>query len=382
MYFRDKRYNCSPRIVTKWVLTMHKWERETMGKGQNALARVGIAGLGRSGWRIHSRGLERLPEKFRIVAVADADAARRAEAAAKFGCRTYADFDSLVEDADVELLCVATPSHLHPEHAIQALRAGKDVVCEKPMAPSAAAADRMIAAAREAGRVLAVFQNKRYAPDFVKVRQVIASGKLGRIVMIRFALHLFGRRWDWQTLKKFGGGSLNNNASHHLDQLLLLFGDAEPEVFCHLERVLTSGDAEDHVKVILRAPDSPMIDLEMTNACPYPQESWLVMGTRGGLTGNAEGLRWKYTDFDKLLPRSVDPNPTPDRSYNAEELPWEEETWQAPQHAMPSESVCEATRFYADLYETLRHGAPLVITPESVRRQVAILEKCHQLCPL
>ena len=353
-----------------------------MSEGQDTLISVGIAGLGRSGWRIHGRGLERLPDKFTVVAVADADVARQEEATAKFQCRAYANFDALVEDADVELLCVATPSHLHCDHTIQALQAGKNVVCEKPMATSTADADRMMGAARRADRLFTVFQNKRYTPHFLKVREVIASGKLGRIVMIRYAAHLFGRRWDWQTLKKYGGGSLNNNASHNLDQLLLLFGESEPEVFCHMERTLTSGDAEDHVKAILRAPGAPMIDLEMTNACPYPQESWLVMGTCGGLTGSANALRWKYTDFDKLPPRPVDPTPTPDRSYNAEELSWTEETWQAPEHGMPAESVYEATRFYTDIYDAMRRGAPLVVTPESVRRQVAILEKCHQLCPL
>lgn len=343
----------------------------------NNIVRVGIAALGRSGWGIHCNTLEPLTDKYKVVATADMDPARRKEAEEKFGCRTYPDFDSLVADGDIELLVVATPSHLHPEHAIRALEAGKHVVCEKPMAATADDADRMIAAAKKAGRLLAVFQNRRYMPDFQKVREVIASGKLGRIILIRIVVHGFSRRWDWQTLKEYNGGSLNNTGPHFLDQALQLFGDAEPEVFCRLERTLTSGDAEDHCKVILRAEGAPMIDFELTSACAYPQDTWLVMGTNGGLTGNRSGLRWKYVDFEKLPPRPVDRTPLPDRSYNREELPWQEETWE--QHdGGPS----DRTLFYLDLYKTLREGAPLVITPESVRRQIAVLQKCHELSPV
>ena len=130
-----------------------------------------------------------------------------------------------------------------------------------------------------------------YDPDFIQIRKVIASGKLGRIVMIKQTWHSFGRRWDWQTLRKFGGGTLNNTAPHAIDQLLQLFGKKEAQVFCHLERTLTLGDADDHVKIILKAKGQPMIDLELTSACAYPQEHWLVMGTQMSLNGNTLTLK-------------------------------------------------------------------------------------------
>jgi predicted dehydrogenase len=72
----------------------------------------------------------------------------------------------------------------------------------------------------EPGRVLAPFQNRRYEPHFNKVKEIVASGKLGQIVQIRMAWHSFGRRWDWQTLREFGGGQLANNGPHLLDQAL------------------------------------------------------------------------------------------------------------------------------------------------------------------
>lgn len=348
-----------------------------MGRSRNTPVRIGIAGLGRSGWRIHAHAVRPMPERFQIVAVTDPNEQRCREASDEFMCRVHPDFSSLVTDDEVELVVVATPNTLHPPHAIEAMRAGKDVVCEKPMAGSAAEADEIIAVSQRTGKRLAVFQNRRYAAEFLKIQEVIASGKLGRIVMIKISAHGFGRRWDWQTLKEFGGGTLNNTGPHQIDRLLQLFGDAEPEIFCHLERVLTSGDAEDHCKVVFRAPGAPMIDLEITSACAYPQDLWLVMGTQGSLRGSPWKLDWKYVDFSKLPERPVDRTPTPDRSYNSEQYAWIEESWER-----PADEPVEAVRFYEDLYETVRHGKPLFITAESVRRQIAVLETCHELCPV
>lgn len=343
----------------------------------NEVVRVGIAGLGRSGWGIHAATIGAMQEQFRIVAVTDTDPARMKQAADRLGCRTHDTFDSLIADEAVELVVVATPSHLHESNAIQALRAGRDVVCEKPMATSLEEADRMIAAAEETGRTLAVFHNRRYDAGLMKTQEVIRSGVLGRIVLIRIVAHHFGRRWDWQTLKEQGGGSLNNTGSHFLDQALTLFGGADPEIFCHLEKTLTSGDTEDHCKILLRAPGEPMLDLEFTSCCAFPQDTYLVMGTSGGLTGNVGTVSWKWVDFSGLQPRPVDTVPTSDRSYNREDLPWQEETWTA-----PLDRPSTPTLFYRDLYRTLRQGAPLFVTPESVRRQMAILDHCHRTCPV
>jgi scyllo-inositol 2-dehydrogenase (NADP+) len=339
--------------------------------------RVGIAGQGRSGWDIHARMLEGLGDMYRVVAVADADENRQEEAADRFGCRTYDTLTAMLGDGEVELVVNSLPSYLHPSGTIEALRAGRHVVCEKPMAVRVADADRMIAAAREAGRVLTIFQQRRYAPDFVKVREVIASGVLGRIVTIHLAWQSFGRRWDWQTLYRYDGGSLNNTGPHMLDWALQLFGPGKPEVFCHLERALTLGDADDHVKVILRGEGAPVLDLEITSACAYPQEPWLVMGTQGTLAGTTRELRWKYIDPAQLVPREVDVRPTPDRSYNREDYAWVEETWSASEYEGPGYAG-----FYLDLYRTLREGAPLAVVPEDIRRQVEVLEACHRQCQM
>lgn len=343
----------------------------------HAPIRVGIAGLGRSGWAIHAHLLAPLTDAYRIVAVADDDPSRRAEATTRFACAAYATPDELLADPDVELIVVALPSFLHAPYTIRALEAGKHVVCEKPMAVTLAEADAMIYAAGAASGLLSIFQQRRYNPDFVQVRKVIDSGLLGRIVQIRIAESKFTRRWDWQTLQKYGGGSLNNTGPHFLDQALQLFGPWQPEVLVHLDRALTLGDADDHVKVVLRADGAPTLDIEISSCDAFPPPTWHVVGTQGGLAGSTKALTWRWIVPDELSPRVLDVRPTPDRSYNRDELPWHEDSWTF------DGSIDDAYRgFYHDLYATIRNGAPLVITPESVRRVMWLQEECHRLAPL
>jgi scyllo-inositol 2-dehydrogenase (NADP+) len=342
----------------------------------NQALRVGIAGLGRSGWDIHAAALVGLSDRYQIAAVSDPARERCEEAAQRFACRVYPDTDNLIRDPELDLVVVATPSLLHAEHAAAAMRAGRHVVCEKPMAMTVAEADDLIAVATQTGRVLAPFQNLRYGADFLKVREVINSGVLGRIVQIRMCRHSFGRRWDWQTLRELGGGELNNTGPHAIDQALELFGPAEPHVFYHCDRTLTLGDAEDHFTLMLQAPGQPLIQIEISRACAFPQDLWLVMGTSGALRGSSTELTWKHVDFEQMPRRQVDRERTADRSYNSETLQWTQQQWSA-----SDDTACKSpnVRFYEDLYQTLRHGQPLLITPQSVRRQLTVIERCHAI---
>ena len=340
--------------------------------------RVGIAGLGRSGWGIHANALAQLTDHFQVVAVCDPDLSRQAEARERFACRTHDKLDELIADPVIELVIVATPSHLDVADVSAALRADKHVMVEKPMAADLAGVDEMITVAQETGQLLTVNQNYRYHPDFMKIKEIVDSGVLGRIIQLRMTGNSFRRRWDWQTLKKYGGGDLNNKGAHPVDWAILFFEDPDPVVFCHMETTpLSAGDAESHVKIIIKPNDGPLIDIELANSCAYPQDDWLLMGTQGSLSSDRRTIRWKYFDPNLAPDLVLDENPTPDRSYNSEQLPWEEQTYQ------PNFDFGRSMApLYKDLFASIRDGAPLTITAESVRRQIAILERCRELSPV
>ncbi len=338
--------------------------------------RAGIAGLGRSGWNIHADAMAR-HEGFRVVAVADPVAERRAEAQQRFGCAAYERPEQLLADAGVELVVVATPSHTHASLAAEALRAGRHALVEKPMAQNLAEIDTAIAAAQQSGRVLTCFQQYRWTATFRAVRSIIESGRLGRVVLAKHTANNFIRRADWQMLRRLGGGELSNNGPHIIDQALVLLGDGPVEVFADLRHTVGAGDAEDHVKICLRGTGM-VFDIELSHCCALPQPEWSVFGTAGALQSvEGGGLRVRWLDPGALPPLQVDEGPAAGRRYQRpEELPWQEEILR-PEQGRPAPLL-----FYDDLFRTLREGAPVAVTAQSIRRQIAVIERARAMTGL
>lgn len=330
-------------------------------------------GLGRSGWNIHAAAFAE-HEGFDVVAVADPAVERRDEAKERFGCATYADPEELLGDDTVEVAVVATPSHTHVPLAVAALSAGRHVVVEKPMAQSAGEVDTMIAAAERAGRILTCFQNRRFDPDFLLIREIIDSGRLGDLVLVRRAQHRFARRADWQTLRKFGGGELSNTAPHLLDQCLLLMPDGPIELFADLRRTICPGDAEDHVKVTLRGESGPVVDVESSTCVATPQPRWLIAGTAGGISCDDTTATVRWFDPSTLPELEPDEGAVPGRKYGTGETI----DWQTEQIEIPKSNRSAALMFYDRFYATVREGTEVYVTPESVRRQIDIIERARQ----
>jgi scyllo-inositol 2-dehydrogenase (NADP+) len=342
--------------------------------------KVGILGLGRSGWGIHCGMIRTIPEMFEVAAVYDVNEPRMQQVAADMGCRAAANEADLFNDPELELIIVASYNHLHAPHACEALAAGKHVLCEKPFGLTVADADRMIELAESKGRLIAPFQQRRYEEDFCKVKEIVDSGILGDVIHIRTSWHGFKRRWDWQTSRTYAGGALNNNGPHPLDHTVALFGGDDPCVWAQASRNLCSGDAEDHLKVILSGEGHPTVELELTDVWAYAQERWVVAGTRGGLHGSPKKLEWKWVDFESMPERPLCMESTPDRSYNSEKLEWQTDSWTPEGEGVAGGAGAApppgaVLLFYRGLHAALRDGKPLHITPQSVRVRVAVMEK-------
>lgn len=336
----------------------------------NSPINVGVVGLGRSGWGIHALTIENHPH-FRVVAVVDPEAERRDEAVARFGCAAYTDTNALLSDEQVELVVVATPSHTHAEISCAALRQGKHVLVEKPMATCLAEADAMIEAATQNDQLLMVFQILRLDSVFLKIQEVLRSGVLGPIHLIRRGLYDYQRRRDWQTLIRYGGGQLNNSGAHLLDQALLLAGGQWHDLRVDLRRITSAGDADDHTKIVFTGGNGILFDVELSNACAAALPEWIIMGQYGTLVCTRRHLTLKYYDPAALPPRQVDEGPAANRSYGAgEEIPWIEETLDIAYH--------DATPlFYDHLYRTLRQGAPPLVPIESSYQLMGLLDACR-----
>lgn len=344
---------------------------------------VAIIGQGRSGRNIHGTYLLSDPERFTVVAVVDALAERRARAEREYGCKTYESYQQLFGQAGIDFVVNASFSHQHAPITEDLIEHGFHVLVEKPAAPSAMQFQALIDASEKHGRMLAVFQQSRFAPYFEQVRKVIASGVLGRIVQIDVAFNGFNRRWDWQCCQDRTAGSLFNTGPHPLDQALQLLNYPEgmPGVLCRMDRANTSGDAEDYVKLILTAPGRPLIDLEVSCCDAWPKPTYKVQGTLGGLSGSMSKLSWRYFDPAKAPARNLIRTPLSDENglpcYCREQLEWAEDSWES----LDSNGYA-ANKLYDTIYDHLTRGVPLVVTPQQVRQQLAVIEECHRQNPL
>jgi predicted dehydrogenase len=332
--------------------------------------KVGVIGLGRAGWDIHIRRL-REDDRFHITAVADREAERRDEANKEFGCETFSDYRELLKQSDCELVVVASQSVDHGPQSIAASKSGRHVVVEKPMAMSTREATRMIAAADSAGTKLFVHQNYRYNLDVHHIREIIKSRLLGDVFEIRIRTLSFARRNDWQTLKEFGGGALNNTGAHFIDAALMLLDSPVKRIFTDLQLTTDRGDADDHTKVILKGEKGRLIDLEVSTSCAFPEPKWTLLGTAGTLRSDGRTSEIKYFDPKRLKPLKVRREPPAGRRYgNDEVLPWQEET---------RPSIAEVkSDFYDNVYGVIRQGKMMDITPEQVREVIRVLEIAHR----
>ena len=147
--------------------------------------------------------------------------------------------------------------------------------------------------------------NRRYEPEFNHIRRILSQGILGRITMIKLYRHpVYCRRRDWQTLNRFCGGMLNNWGPHILDQALQLLGSPVVDVWSDLQHNFSAGDADDQIKILLKAANGCVADIEISSACALPGNLYEVWGDRGALTVPNEGkvLRLKYLKPGFQLP--------------------------------------------------------------------------------
>lgn len=156
---------------------------------------------------------------IRVTGIYDIDPARR-RAAVEAGLKSYDSKAAVMADKTVDAILVATPNDVHPEYVIAAAEAGKHVISEKPVANSVREFDEMCAAADKAGVVFTVHQNRRWDSDYMMVKDILASGVLGRIDRIESAV--MGANsipGGWRKLKKHGGGMVLDWGVHLIDQL-------------------------------------------------------------------------------------------------------------------------------------------------------------------
>jgi predicted dehydrogenase len=217
--------------------------------------RVGILGAGYFGeW--HARAIAAVPG-LRLAAICDADPARARTLAAAHGAAALIDWRQLLADAAIEAVVIATPHQLHAEMAVAAAAAGKHILLEKPMAPTAAECTAIIDAAAQGQLKLMIGQVLHFALPCLLARQILDSGELGQPITGSSALSKLWfepNRREWHLDPGRGGGMLMTAGIHALDLLLWFMGDAAEAVFAAAGTLMHEQAADDSAMLLLRFP--------------------------------------------------------------------------------------------------------------------------------
>jgi predicted dehydrogenase len=337
---------------------------------------VGVVGLGRAGWGMHCRELEARPGAFAVVAACEpVMEARRDEFEQRFAehdAKAYASFDAMLADTRVDLVSIASRTADHEPQAIAALRAGKHVCVDKPMAGDYASARRIVRAAEKSDGRLFVRHNRRFEAAFTAIRDELKTKAIGRVHTIRLRRQSFQHRADWQALKAAAGGQLLNWGPHLIDHALLLLDAPVVSIWSDLRKLTARGDAEDHVHLILTAENGRVCDLEISGGVALPEPEWAIHGDRGSLTCTGPALTIRHLDPDFKPPRSRATTGTP-LGYAGGGLPWVQRTVEvtAEDHGGP-DALWDA------VHATIRRGRKFPITLEhalEVMRVIHVAKK-------
>jgi len=285
--------------------------------------------------------------------------------------RTY---DDLLADSRVELVVVNTPDHLHFEMCERAVLAGKHVVVEKPIAETATRASELFSLAGRHGVVLTVYHNRRFDGDFMALRRLLESGRLGRVLEFESRFEVFRPVNPAAWREQAGtGGILTNLGPHLVDQAIVLFGAPE-WVHATATRLRVGSRIPDYLRLELGYPDTAVV-LGASYQALDRMPRFVVRGADGSWT------KWGYDSQEAVLKAAAGAGGVSagDREYavlvrsqgnkNAGTGPGA-----AGERTESDITAGDYRLFYDGLYSALRDGAPPRVTREEVLLTSAILD--------
>lgn len=334
----------------------------------------GVCGIGRIGAK-HCRYFAQNPENYRLAALCDVDPARIDAVASQLGGRGYTDFKKFLADPDMELAIIATRSLDHARNAAQALAAGKTVLLEKPIGVTIEDYRLLREIDGAYPGKLYFCHNHRFEPAFQNTLAILKEGLLGNVNVVKLNKHhTFMRRNDWQMRLDCGGGQLSVWGPHLLDQGLQLLGAPVRDVWSRLRRVLTPGDGDDHVRIMIEGENEVIVEIEISNSSALPGPYCIILGDRGALSyeQDQKEIQLRYLKPNFRWPESAADAGPPRRMCADKELPWVEEVRKVePDTDMWAEVEIEIARH---LHAALRHNIPFPVKNSDALEVVRITE--------
>jgi len=225
------------------------------------------------------------------------------------GMHVYLSFETMLTDETVDAVLIATPNHLHREEAIKAMRAGKHVLCEKPVMLSGDELLEVMAVSKETGKVFYPRQNRQWDEDYLIVKKIYDEKLVGNIFNVK--CRIMGSRGipgDWRGVKAYGGGMMLDWGVHIIDRVVKMIPEKIKKIFCSCTYI-TNPECEDGFQLNLIFDSGITVNLEV-GTCHFINEPlWCVYGDKGSaeiMNWNLEGrmvrlVTWEDKDTTPIL---------------------------------------------------------------------------------
>lgn len=221
--------------------------------------------------------------------------------AESYEARAYKTVEEMLADGAIDAVCICTPSGFHADGAIKAIKAGKHVIIEKPLAITNEDCNRIICAANEAKITAGVITQYRFSPAVHKLKELVSEGKLGKLISAELIMkyHRTQEYYDssaWRGTWRLDGGSLMNQGIHGVDALLYVMGEAE-SVYGYARTLTHKMEAEDTACAVVEFKSGALGAVHSTTSIyrGYPR-NLVVSGTKGTVSIKDDTI--DYVDVD------------------------------------------------------------------------------------
>jgi predicted dehydrogenase len=316
---------------------------------------VALVGMGRIG-RVHLQALG-AARGAEVVGVYDLNAQLARERAEAAGVeRVFASWHELLNDPGVQCVGVLLPHDVHEQYAIEALEAGKHVVCEKPLAPTLAECDRMLAAARSTGRRLFPVHNRVYSPAVEKMGEIVQKDGIGEVFLAQTTgFEAPPTVQTWLATPRGGGGVLMSQAVHPMYVLRWLLGDVAQVSCLFGDRKVVDMSAEDHAVVLLKFANGIAAEMTCTFGIAHgPLDHSITLHGRDG-----------YLQLTRQRLYAIAPRLFGDTEQHEVEL-------------TPAEHVTAFVHMWEDYARGIQEDAPTRQTGEDGKRAVEIVQAAYR----
>jgi len=333
------------------------------------VAVVGYGGMG--GW--HAKKIL-ASDTVELAGIWDIKEKRRA-IARENGIHVYSSYEDLLADPTVEIVTVAVPNECHLPLSVQAMKAGKNVISEKPVALNSGELAEMIACSEETGKVFSVHQNRRWDCDFLMMKQVYESGELGEVFNIESRVHgSRGIPGDWRGKKEHGGGMILDWGVHLIDQMLQIVRDKKIEkLYCRCDHV-TNYEVDDGFKldIYFEKELTARIEVGTSNFISMPR--WYMLGTNGSAMVEGWKSNSRIVSCKNWAEKDVVPVVTA-AGLTKTMAPRDEKTITESEIVRPESDVHD---YYRNFCATIDGEATQIVTHKQMMRVMKVMEACFR----